>query len=185
MKTQMKLVLAAAAMTGLAIGCAHKEKTEVVEAPVVSQTEQAAAELDRNVVSNVSFVKGQRGVSLSAAEQIDKAIAEARKLGEIDVIDVAVWSDMEYPGKGRDLPSRQVDLASDRGSNIEKYIDKKAPSASVKVHNMAKQPSALARLVDTKDAKLKQQLAGMGIAPTEDEAVMGRASSALVFIKVK
>jgi hypothetical protein len=168
-------------------GCSStRNRTESVEnRQPVTPTKQAAADMDSNVVSTITFEEGKRGVNGSAAQEIDRAISEAKQKGEIDRIDVAVWSDMEYPGRGHDLPKNQVNLADDRGDNIEKYIDAKAPEASVRVHNMAKEPNALARFVNTRDAKLKEKLTSMGVTPNNDNTVDGRASSALVFIKLK
>lgn len=148
---------------------------------------EAAAQMNRSVVSTINFAKGRQVLTAQAAQEIQSAIAEARKMGEIKSIDVAVWSDQEYPKHGAELPRREVSLADERAENIEKLIDSASPEASVKTYNMAKEPNAFQKWVETRDAYLKTKLVETGVITSNGEAVpeTKRASSALLFIEVK
>ncbi len=176
--------LALASVILLGFGCAtkHKEAAGLVTANEVV----AASELNRSVVSKISFIPGQDGLSPEAASELQKAIADARKMGEIKTVEVAVWSDLEYPAKGQSLSKKQIELANQRAKNVEKLIDQVEPSSTVKTFNMAKQPNAFQKWVDTRDAHVKQKLASAGItSPSPDGQASDRASSALIFIEVK
>ncbi|MBX3041491.1 MAG: hypothetical protein KF789_12355 [Bdellovibrionaceae bacterium] len=177
-------------VTALALGaCAGKDKTEVVgENPIQSKAEKAAERRGEHVVSRVSFNKGQSDLTPGAREQLTKAVTEAQKMGEIDDVTVAVWSDMEYPGKNRKLPNAQVRLADNRGEKIENYLSDQLDVSGyrVKVHNMGKKPGFMAEYLNTADNQLKSDLVAQGIAPKDGEMTLQNASSsALVFIKLK
>ncbi|HRO67607.1 MAG TPA: hypothetical protein PL182_08590, partial [Pseudobdellovibrionaceae bacterium] len=177
-------------ITALALGaCAGKEKTEVVgENAIPSKAEKAAEKRGEHVVSKVTFKKGQSDLTPSAREELTKAVTEAQKMGEIDDVTVAVWSDMEYPGKNRKLPAAQVRLADNRGEKIEDYLSDELDVSGyrVKIHNMGKKPGFLAEYMNTADNRLKNDLVAQGIAPKDGEMVLQNASSsALVFIKLK
>ena len=177
-------------LTALSLGaCAGKDKTEVVgENAVQSKTEQTAQKRGEHVVSKVTFNKGQSDLTPSARQELTKAITEAQKMGEIDDVTVAVWSDMNYPGKNRKLPNAQVKLADVRGEKIENYLSDQLDVSGyrVSVHNMGKKPGFLAEYMNTADNKLKTDLVAHGIAPKDGEmALDGTTSSALVFIKLK
>lgn len=175
-------------MTGslLTIGCAHPTTHKVADDVRAAKEVEAASQLNRSVVSSVTFAKGQNGLSPAAASEIQKALSDARKIGKIKTVEVAVWSDMEYPKKGNALPKTQINLASARAKNVEKLIDQVEPSSSVKTFNMAKQPNAFQKWVDTRDAHVKQKLAASGITSDYNDGHSGdRSSSALVFIEVE
>lgn len=187
MKNLIKL--SAAATVALAIGaCASRNSTKTVgEEPIQTKTEQLAEKRGEHIVTNIAFDKGTKSLTPAARAELDKAIAAARAQGEIEDITVAVWSDMEYPGKARKLTSSQVKLAEDRGDEIEDYLseDLNVSSYRVGVHNMGEKPNFLSDFFKTADADLKDQLTAEGIAPTADAPITGHASSALVLIKLK
>jgi len=172
------------------IGCASQMKTDAsTDATQVktSNEVEAAAQLNRSVISTINFSKGHQGLSAKASEGIQSAIAEARKLGEIKSIDVVAWSDLEYPKQGHELPKREVALAEDRAKGIEKAIDQAVPSSTVKKYNMAEEPNAFQKWIETRDAHMKNKLVETGVINASGEALPGqrRASSALVFIEIK
>ncbi|MEZ0391992.1 MAG: hypothetical protein ACAH59_07250 [Pseudobdellovibrionaceae bacterium] len=163
-------------------------KTEVipkdqaqVQAPgaiAPSSSEQAAMALDRNIVSTIAFEPGRKGLSPEATAEINKALMAAKKQGEVAAVDVAVWSDQALPkAEGAKLSTEQIELAEERGENIEKYIDRMEPNADVNVHNMAEKPNAFANFLNTQDSTVKNRLAAV-----DDSS---RNSSAMVFIKLK
>jgi len=181
----------------LTMGCAshqNRNKTEVVdethrttETTSYTPTQTAAAMMDRNIVSTIDFEPGRKGLSPEATAELNRAILEAKQRGEVGEVDIAVWSDLEYPAtKGQKLPAQQVDIADDRGENIGKYLDRMEPKANVKIFNMAKQPSSFANFLNTQDSEVKNKLSALGVTTDETGTdVKGRSSSALVFIKVK
>lgn len=175
----------------LTLGCAsHRNKTEIVDksqASDLSQNQQAAVAMDRNIVSSIDFEPGRRALSPEATAELNRAIMEAKQRGQVGEVDIAVWSDMEYPaGQGQKLPDQQINIAKERGANIEKYLDRMEPGASVKVHNMARQPSTFADFLHTQDSEVKNKLAAMGVSTDATGTdVKGRSSSALVMIKLK
>ncbi|MBC7743008.1 MAG: hypothetical protein H7061_12480 [Bdellovibrionaceae bacterium] len=181
----LALALGIAALGSGLAGCAsHTHSQKHADEVRVTKEVHAAEELNRSIVSSVSFAKGQKGLTPEATSEIQKALADARRLGKIKTVEVAVWSDMEYPKKGKSLPSKQIKLANERAKNVEKLIDQVEPKSTIKTFNMAKQPNAFQKWVDTRDAHIKQKLASTGITAAEGVAT-DRASSALVFIEVE
>jgi hypothetical protein len=178
--------LGLALLTMTVMSCAHHNHAKkVAEDNQITKEAELASELNRSVVSSVNFAKGQKGLSPEAASEIQKALADARRIGKIKTVEVAVWSDMAYPLKGKALPRKQINLANDRAKTVEKLIDQVEPSSSVKTFNMAKQPNAFQKWVDTRDAHVKQKLASSGITSDFKEGQTNdRASTALLFIEV-
>ena len=170
------------------LACAHKQQANPVSTANSArpQTQKSAVELDHHVVSSLAFRAGQQTLTPQAAALIDRAMDEAKARGNIEQVEVAVWSDQEYPGKSHRLPPQQVQLAQERAKNIKDYVQHLQPGVNINVHNMAEQPSALANLLNTPDADLKKKLVTLGIAPTSDqESVIGRSATALMFVRVK
>jgi hypothetical protein len=187
MKMKEKMAgLGLALITLTTMSCAHHSHAKKVSGDnQMTKEAEVASELNRSVVSTISFAKGQKGLSPEAASDIQKALADARALGQIKTVEVAVWSDMAYPLKGKSLPHKQINLANDRAKNVEKLIDQVEPKSNVKTFNMAKQPNAFQKWVDTRDAHVKQKLASSGITTDFKEGQTNeRASTALVFIEV-
>lgn len=146
----------------------------------------AAADLNRDVVLTVEFKPGQDGLSKTAKNQIQRALADARKMGTIKNVEVAVWSDKEYPAIGKSLPKDQVKLAAKRAKNLQLLIDKTEPSSDVNTFNMAKQPNSFQRWVNSRDAEVKSKLVAAGVVPRpKDNQIFDRTSTAIVFIEVR
>lgn len=170
-----------------AVACANRGSTDVVGSdPVMTKTEKVAERRGDHVVSKIKFDKGSRDLSADAKAELERAISSARANGEIDDVTVVVWSDLEYPGKGKKLSSTQVKLAEDRGEQIEDYLseDLDISSYRVGVHNMGEKPNFLSEFFQTADADLKERLQSEGLAPTPG-TISGQASNALIFIKLK
>jgi hypothetical protein len=191
-----------------AVGCASKHnRAEVVKRTEVTETTHHAAnnatsatpnaemsaqpaatsQADRNLVSTIDFEPGRKGLSPEATAELNRVIMEAKQKGEVQQVNVAVWSDSEATAtQGRILPSQQVNLAQQRGKNIEKYIDRMEPAADVHVVNMAQKPTAFVNFIQSEDPSVKEKLSAMGMATDENsKEIKGRSSSAVVVIKVR
>lgn len=177
------ITISAFSMMMALAGCTSAKK---VEAPYTGAAEKVAAASDRQVVTSVEFNKGQRALNPKATEGVERSITTASSQGEIDKVDVIVWSDREYPANGQKLDRVQTDLADGRGESIKNYINRHAPSADVNIVNMAERPSPLAKLFNTEDAEMKRKLTNLGFTPgPNNEFETGRPSSALILIQVK
>ncbi len=191
LKTFLTLIFSALLISSCATKKDHEEIAEhpaivAPSLPAGHNQEKTADQLGKNFASTVTFKKGEKELPADITRKLDSAIAEARSRGEIDVIDIAVWSDREYPADKQKLASGEVKLAKERGKFLEKYLDRKDPGAKVKVHNMAKQPTAFSEFFDTHDANLKEQITELGIAPEgENSGKIGKSSKALILIKLK
>ena len=83
------------------IAARHDSEPSVNSVPdaITTPKERVAVDLDHQVVSSMKFPTGRDGVGPNAASVIDRTLAEAKRNGQIEVIEVAVWSDAEYPAK--------------------------------------------------------------------------------------
>lgn len=151
-----------------------------------AQVEQVLTPAGEHVVSSIRFPMGQSKLTASARTELAQAVEAAKKSGGVEDVTVVVWSDREYPPKNQKLPKAQVNLAENRGEEIENYLEDDLATGSVSVHNMAKHPTAINRFLRTTDARLKKELVAAGIAPAADGAeVTGRSSTALVIVQTK
>lgn len=155
-----------------------------VNTPAMQKEAQAATESGAHVISRLEFDKGRTALTPEAQRELDEMVEQAREMGKVERITVAVWSDMEYPTDKRKLTQSQLNIAEKRGDEVEDYLEKHFDIGNVRVHNMAKQPGAIAQIFNTPDAKLKQRLVSAGITP-EDGSGAGRASTALVMVEVE
>lgn len=145
-------------------GCAtksHKGPVARKTTPAELETRKLAMETDAEMISRIDLKPGDKELPQSAIGEINRVIELAKQKGKIEEVEVLVWSDMEYPSKNKNLSKYQVDLAEERGKNLERYLDRKEPSANIKVYNMAEKPSAFAQMIKTKDAQLKAKISGM------------------------
>jgi hypothetical protein len=200
------LFLISLATIGLMTGCASSrnqtkvrqatetEKTSSVSqteapatAPMTSEAPVASAEEPANIVSTIPFDQGQKSLSPEATAELNRALSEARTRGEVEGVDIIVWSDQNAAAKSTRTQSRsQIEIARQRGENIEKYVDRMEPDAFVQVHNMATRPDAFMNYLNAQDEMTKEKLATAGLAadPETDE-IKAHNSSAVVLIKMK
>ncbi len=186
-------------IAGLASACSHtsnktqvRQETETTKTQSVTDATPAPAVApppvaetgEQNVISRLDFTSGQKTLSPEATAELNRALMEARQKGEVESVDVVVWSDASATTKNQ--PRSQIQIAKERGQNIEKYVDRMEPAANVQVHNMATRPGAFLNYLNEQDDMTRQQLSQMGVAadPETDE-VYGQSSSALVLIKMK
>ncbi len=169
--------------------CANRTMStsdETVKTPAMQKEVSIAERQGAEVVSRVQFEKGSAALTPEARQELNTAIEQARTMGKVKDVTVAVWSDSEMPARGEKVSKQQVELASDRADEIENYIDDRFDIDNVKVHNMSREPNALAKVFSTADARFKEQLRREGVAPdTKDGTAQARASSALIMVDVE
>jgi hypothetical protein len=187
---KMKSALSCLLMLGLTMACSStRNQTKVVKETTTTETHQDATAVkpeDRNIVSSLEFAPGQRSLSPEATAELNRAILEAKQRGEVQEVNIAVWSDLASADPHINLPRSQVNIAKERGENIEQYVDRMEPDVNVKVHNMAAKPATFADYINSQDAATKQKMAEAGVAANSDtNEVKGPSSSAIVVIKVK
>ena len=118
----------------------------------------------------INFNKGSTALPAAEQTKLTTFLNEAKSKGNIDEIEVAVWSDKSFPAKGAPLSKSEQDLADDRGDAVEDFIEEKISGADVEVYNMAEKTNWLARAFNTEEAELKSMFMREGEAPiTNDE----------------
>lgn len=169
----------------------QSNRTHVVENRNPSQAMAEAAKspapegVGKDVVSTIQFPPGQHELTPEATAELNRAILEAKEKGQLQNVDVAVWSDWEASTQdSNSIPKEQVQVAKARAQNIQSYLDRMEPDAKIRVHNMASNPSSFSKWIQSQDLAAKNQLLAMGIDPAKASET-GKPSSALVFLKLK
>lgn len=107
----------------------------------------------------VHFPTGKANLSQTDKDKLLDTVNNAKKLGKIDEIIVAAWSDKAYPSaKGEKLARSDKKLASQRARNIKTFLKEKEAGIDVKTYSMAEHPGWLSRIFKTDEAFLKQAL---------------------------
>jgi len=76
-------------------------------------------------------------------------LGNAAAKGDIDQIEIAVWSDKNFPAKNTALPKTDQDFAEDRGEMLQDPVEDNVDLADVDVFNMADITNPLVREDDT------------------------------------
>jgi len=178
----------------LAVGfsaCANRTLNTVtdssVDTPAMQREAQLATSEDAHVVSRIQFEEGQSVLTPKAQTEINHAIEQARAMGQVDRVSIAVWSDLEYPTNQKQVSGTQLELAELRGRELENYFRRNFNLRNVRIHNMGKQPNAVARTLNSSDARIKEKLQlDAAISQRQSRlAPEGRASSALILVEVE
>lgn len=172
MKLSFSNVLAAASILVWATAWAATEKKADAEMPAATGTAPAASKL----YTEVSYDKGSNALREQDRAKIDNLVNSASRMGKISEVRVLSWADAAYPtGKGAKLSDAQRELAEQRNKTIETELSGR--DLSVKAYNMAEKPSALADLMKTSDAKVKQSFAQAGLSGKS-----GKISKSMVLV---
>jgi len=139
---------------------------------------------DKSVVLN--FTKGQHDLTQMEQTKLGELISKIG-MSNIDKVEVAAWSDKNFPKKGKDLSQADVKLANERISAIQDYLKTKLTSSKIQTFNMAESSHWLARALRTDQAELKSIFAKEASAPMarEDFNIIenhGAASKAVVVV---
>lgn len=157
-------------------GCAEKNV----------QKETAGRQAQESTV--VQFDQGQAYLSQDAREQLRQAVDDFRENGTIERVSIAVWSDQEFPAEGQELPENQKELAEQRVSNVQEFLEGQLSVSQVQAYNMSEQAGWWASTFNTDEAELKSQFGRQGEAQTDDKTFRvfnqeGQPSSAVVVIE--
>lgn len=123
--------------------------------------------------------------------EIRTLIDTAKQKGEIDQVHVAVWSDKAFPQEGQNLTDAERNLAEQRISGIESYMNEQLQVSNVETYSMAEKTNWFARAFNTNEAELQslfsQQGAPQNVDPQEFRIVKkeGGANKAVILIEMK
>lgn len=136
----------------------------------------------------LTFDKGASNLTPAEQAKLTSFVNDAKAKGTIDEIEIAVWSDKSFPGKGAALSKSDQNLADDRGNSIENLLGNTVNVSQVEVYNMAEKTNWLARTFNTSDAEVKSLFQKEVDAPITHDAYMaiknnGAAQKAVVLVK--
>lgn len=135
----------------LAGACAHNEPA-AYKSSAVKDIEVDSNQYGRSVVLNFALGSSQ----LSAQEQIKlQNIVSNVGADDIDKIELAAWSDKEFPRTGKSLSKPDRDLVTARINTVKDFLKTNMTVPSVKAYNMAETSNWLARTFRTDDAEMK------------------------------
>lgn len=132
----------------------------------VSDKETKTQNLDYGRSAVLHFTKGSSNLTKNEKNKLKDVVA---KIGvdNIKRIEIASWSDKDFPITGLDLPKVDRNLADDRASSIDNFL-KDSLGVSVfriRTYNMAETSNWIARMFRTDEAELKSVFAKQEDAP--------------------
>ncbi len=144
------------------VGCSHTterrttvENAPVAPAPVVETHTTVSRTHHFARMEEINFKRGTSAITNSEKKELDSVIKDVRENGKIREVKVLAWADRSYDIEGEKAPKRAIQLADARSKAIETYLSRVLKVNGIDTHNMAKQPSAVAKLFNTEDYELK------------------------------
>jgi hypothetical protein len=108
----------------------------------------------------INFDKTSNAVTANDKDKIRDMI-NAVGANNIERIEVAVWSDKEFPKQNFDLPDEDRELADQRATQLERFLKNELMvPANVNTYNMAETSNWISRTMRTNDAELKSVFEG-------------------------
>lgn len=147
-----------------AVGDQAKSKNPLSGVMGTSQEDIQKHANDRSTV--LTFDKGVSALSADNQQKI-RDLVTAIGMENITRVEVAAWSDKEFPKKGADLAKADRDLADQRVSKINDFLktDLNFSALDIKTFNMAETSNWLARAIRTDEAELKSIFSKEAMAP--------------------
>lgn len=139
----------------------------------------------------INFSGKSANLTDAQKREIRTLIDTAKQKGEIDQVHVAVWSDKAFPQEGQNLTDAERNLAEQRISGIETYMNEQLQVSNVETYSMAEKTNWFARAFNTNEAELQslfsQQGAPQNVDPQEFRIVKkeGGANKAVILIEMK
>lgn len=153
-------------LSALAVGCTsntYSAKENVSSQPTKTQYH----DYGRSAV--LHFTKASASITEAEKAKLRDIVA---KLGRDNIkrIEIASWSDKDFPQAGPDLPKVDRDLADERATNIGSFLKESLDISFLRVraYSMAETSNWLARMFRTDGAELKS------IFAKEEESSMVR-----------
>jgi hypothetical protein len=133
----------------------------------------------------IEFAQGSASLSSVAKMTINTISVDTPFASEISDVIVISWADQEYPSDNlKQLSKAQRELSLARNEAIKNYL-KTIRSFEIDTYSMAEQPSALSKILNNSETRLKTSLLQAGLPTTADELQYpSKASKAIVLIKV-
>lgn len=151
-----------------------------------------AMESDQKIAHTVivEFAPGQAVITPEAKEQLNQLIKNTRGKRRVHELQIAAWSDNDYPKGDSDLSKSDIELARLRGQVVKNYLRRPIDASEVTNHNMAERSNWLSQLFKTDDATLKKELSRSAGVPMSNEEFRlirenGKPSSAVILTVVK
>lgn len=138
--------------------------------------------------TTIVFDKGESDLEkMNRANLLDLVKKARKQKSSISEIRILAWADSEYPDKlNPDTTKSDVKLASERASNIKKFLNKNMEDAAdIDSFNMAKRPDLLSKMLRNDEFQVKEAFESSGATASElpDGSVSyTKASKAIVII---
>ena len=189
---KLKVIVIAALMSTLSVGCSsHKtEEVRAVKTKEVVKPAQTVTENNGAYYAVLSFDKGTQILSEASKKDLKEFVVSAQREGrEIGDIKILAWPDREYPATSVRLTDRDVKMASQRSEAIEKYLkDDLNTKGDYETYNMAKRPNKVSEFFHGDDYKTKRFFERSTANPggSDMQAFMNsKASKALIMLNYK
>ncbi len=140
--------------------------------------------------TTISYDANRSELSTASKEKLVRLVNDAKANGQIDEIQIAVWSDNPVPQEGTQLSKADQKLANRREVQLSRYLKKNLGITQFNTYNMAERASWLSRSLNLDDAKLKSEITHGSNQPMSKEAFKifrdnGQASRAVVLVIMK
>lgn len=190
------------AITALGVGCTsdggfrsaqnrtYEADRSTAGAPASTRDsdKDASRQVEKSAV--VTFNKGSSELSEASKEKLRHAVSTIG-VDNISRVEIASWSDKNFPMTGTDLPKSDKDLADKRADHINDFLKDQTDLSALRIrkYSMAETSNWLARMLRTDEAELKSVFAKEGETPMmrEDFNVIksegGPSRAVVVFIR--
>lgn len=148
----------------------------------------AGRTVDKNAV--IMFTKGSAELTDAGREKL-RHIVSTIGVDNISRVEIASWSDKNFPMTGTDLSKADKDLADNRADKINDFLKDQTDLSTLRIrkYSMAETSNWLARMLRTDEAELKSVFAKEGETPMmrDDFNVIksegGPSKAVVVFIR--
>ncbi len=152
-------------------GSAQISPTSQEAPPATIRTQDIPAPIaDLNTAYNrfavVDFTRGEASLDSIGRQRIAQAIRDAGLRGTIDEVRVLSWGDTPANTVGEADRNKDINLARDRGRQVETYLATLGRSFIVRSHNLAQRPTALSELLSSGDGRIVTPITSAGYGAT-------------------
>ena len=186
------------ALAALGAGCTSSNRNYEPDRAAAGTTGMSGAqhELDKyqgrsmEKSAVLTFTKGSTELTDAGREKLRHIVATIG-VDNISRVEIASWSDKNFPMTGTDLAKADKDLADDRSDKINDFLKDQTDLSTLRIrkYSMAETSNWLARMLRTDEAELKSVFAKEGETPMmrDDFNVIksegGPSKAVVVFIK--